>query len=159
MSSQSKKSRDRILAVSSGGGHWVEMLRLLPAFRSMDIGFVTVNDSYRSEVCGISGSRFYSVRDVTRWNKVRWLQTAFQILWIIIKERPDFIISTGALPGYMALRIGKFIGSKTIWIDSIANVEVLSTSGQRIGKHADLWLTQWEHLSKDGGPEYRGAII
>ena len=31
----------RILAVSSGGGHWVELMRLRPAFEGHDVAFVT----------------------------------------------------------------------------------------------------------------------
>ncbi len=69
------------------------------------------------------------------------------------------MISTGALPGYMALRLGKLLGANTIWVDSIANVEELSESGRRIGNHADLWLTQWQHLAKPEGPEFRGSVI
>lgn len=149
----------RILAVSSGGGHWIELVRLLPAFKGYDLSFVTVEPSYKPGIQSLTQCRFYCVKDVTRWNKAMWIYSALQILLIIIKERPGFIVSTGALPGYMAMRVGRLLGAKTIWVDSIANVEELSLSGQRIGKHADLWLTQWKHLAKDGGPHYRGAVL
>ena len=69
------------------------------------------------------------------------------------------IITTGAAPGYFALRFGKLFGTRTIWIDSMANAEELSKSGQEVGKHADLWLTQWEHLARPGGPHYMGAVL
>lgn len=159
MTNSAKTDAIRVLAVSSGGGHWVELLRLLPAFEGMDLCFATVINSYRSEICHIPKSRFYCIKDVTRWNKIGWLQTVLQILWIIIKEHPDFIVSTGALPGYFALRIGKIFGAKTIWIDSIANADQLSSSGKHIGKYSDLWLTQWKHLSKNDGPDYHGAVL
>jgi hypothetical protein len=51
------------------------------------------------------------------------------------------------------------LGARTIWIDSIANVEELSLSGRRIGKHAHLWLTQWPHLAAPGGPRYEGSVL
>ncbi len=154
-----KKSSIRVVAVSSGGGHWVELMRLIPAFYDTDVSFVTVNQSYHSDVSEFANAKFYCVQDVTRWNKILWIKTAFQLFFIIIKEHPHYVISTGALPGYLALRIGKLFGSKTIWIDSIANANKLSSSGEHIGKHADLWLTQWKHLSKHGGPEYHGAVL
>jgi len=134
----------------------VQLLRLLPALNDSSVTFVSVDRAYAKDV---SGSRFYCVLDVTRWNKIRWIQTAFQILWILIRQHPNVIISTGALPGYMAIRLGKLMGAKTVWVDSIANVEELSHSGQCIGKYADLWLTQWAHLAKSGGPEYRGSVL
>lgn len=69
------------------------------------------------------------------------------------------VLSTGAAPGYIAVRLGKLIGAKTIWIDSIANVEHLSMAGELAGQHADLWLTQWPHLAKADGPHFHGAVL
>ncbi|MBZ0171717.1 MAG: hypothetical protein K8E66_05000, partial [Phycisphaerales bacterium] len=73
--------------------------------------------------------------------------------------RPGVIISTGAAPGYFAFRIGKLLGAHTVWIDSIANVERLSMTGELVRTHADLWLTQWEHLATPSGPSFRGSVI
>jgi hypothetical protein len=47
--------RKKILAVSSGGGHWVQLLRLAPAFKGHDVVYVTVNRNYRGQV-GMPGS-------------------------------------------------------------------------------------------------------
>jgi len=150
------QQNQRILAVVSGGGHWVQLLRLIPAFEHCDVIFVTVNDAYRSQV---SGHRFYRVNDATRWNKLGLLLMAAKLLYIIRREKPDVIVSTGAAPGYFAILLGKWLGCRTIWVDSIANVEKLSLSGKRIGRHADLWLTQWPHLAREGGPQYVGAVL
>lgn len=146
----------KILGVSSGGGHWVELLRLVPAFAGHDLVLVTVDRDY---CCDAGSARFYTVRDVTRWDKWRWPQTLMKLAWILARERPDVVVSTGALPGYFALRLAKLLGAKTIWVDSIANVDELSMSGKMIRKHADLWLTQWQHLATPGGPMYRGTVL
>jgi UDP-N-acetylglucosamine:LPS N-acetylglucosamine transferase len=146
----------KVLAVSSGGGHWVELLRVVPAFEGHDTVFVTVDDMYRSEV---GSSRFYAVQDVTRWNKWRWALTLAKLTWILLRERPFVVVSTGALPGYFALRLAKLFGVRTVWLDSIANAEELSLSGKMAGKYADLWLTQWPHLARLEGPHYRGTVL
>lgn len=148
--------RRRILGVSSGGGHWVELIRLAPAFDDHDLAFATVNEAYRGDA---GRARFYTIRDVTRWDYWRWGQTLAKLAWIIMRERPEVVVSTGALPGYFALRLAKLFGARTIWLDSIANVEELSMSGQKIGRHADLWLTQWPELARPGGPFYRGTVL
>jgi UDP-N-acetylglucosamine:LPS N-acetylglucosamine transferase len=148
--------KKKILAVSSGGGHWVELIRLSPAFEGYVVVYATVDKAYRSEA---GSARFYTIRDVTRWNKLRWVQTFVKLAYILLREEPDVVISTGALPGYFSLRLAKLFGAKTIWVDSIANVDELSLSGQMIGKHADLWLTQWPQLAKPSGPLYRGAVL
>lgn len=151
-----RQRKKKILAVSSGGGHWVELIRLSPAFEGHLIVFATVDDAYRSEA---GAARFYTIRDVTRWNKLRWIQTFVKLAYIFLREGPDVVISTGALPGYFSLRLAKWFGAKTIWVDSIANVDELSLSGKMIGKYADLWLTQWPQLAKPGGPLYRGTVL
>jgi UDP-N-acetylglucosamine:LPS N-acetylglucosamine transferase len=146
ISSQFERSRTskRVLAVSSGGGHWVELLRLMPAFEGADVAFVTVNDQYRTDV---QGHRFYVVNDATRWNKAAIALMAARLAAIVVRERPDVVITTGAAPGYFAMRFAKMLGAKTVWLDSIANVDELSMSGQMAGNYADLWLTQWPHLA------------
>lgn len=146
----------KILAVSSGGGHWVELIRLVPAFEGHAVVFVTVDKAYRGE---IGSARFYTVRDVTRWNRLRWVQTLAKLAWILMRERPDVVVSTGALPGYFALRLARWFGARTAWLDSIANVEELSMSGRKVGRYADLWLTQWPHLAGLDGPQYRGSVL
>lgn len=146
----------KVLAVASGGGHWVQLRRLAPAFEGADIAYLTVEPSYRPEV---GDARFHVVVDATRWNKVKLLKMLAQIGLVIARERPDVVISTGAAPGYFAIRLGKLAGARTMWIDSIANVEQLSLSGQKIMNHADRCLTQWEHLAAEGGPEYAGAVL
>lgn len=156
----------RVLAIASGGGHWVQLLRLRPAFDECDVTYVTVNPAYQSDV---NGARFVVINDATRWNKFGLLKMAMKIAWIIGRVRPDVVITTGAAPGYFAIRIGKLIGARAMWLDSVANVEQLSLSGERVGAHADLWLTQWPHLARENktdgrdarptGPLYRGSVL
>jgi hypothetical protein len=146
----------KILAVASSGGHWVQLRRVVPAFEQSEVVYVTVIDSYRTQV---PDNKFYTVRDATRWNKLGLIVLALSLAWIILKEKPGVIISTGAAPGYFAILIGSFFGARTIWIDSMANVENLSMSGSRVGRYADLWLTQWPHLAKSDGPYYGGGVL
>lgn len=149
-------SRPRLLAVASGGGHWVQLMRIKDAFDGCEVTFVTVDESYRAQV---PNHRFYVVNDANRSTKMRLLQTAQSMARIIWKVKPDIVVSTGAAPGYLALRLGRMMGARTIWLDSIANIERLSMSGDRIGHSADLWLTQWPHLARPEGPHYGGTVL
>jgi hypothetical protein len=40
----------RVLAVASGGGHWLEMCRLYPVFENSDVAFVSVKQAYAEQV-------------------------------------------------------------------------------------------------------------
>lgn len=146
----------RILAVASGGGHWVQLLRLRPAFEGCDVTFATVQAGYQTEVKGFP---FRIIPDAHRWDKLSALRCAIHIFFLLLRLRPDVVITTGAAPGYFAVRFGRIFGARTIWVDSIANAEELSLSGQLIESKADLWLTQWPHLAKENGPVFRGNVL
>lgn len=145
-----------MLAISSGGGHWVQLLRLRPAWEGCDVTYATVSRTYAPEV---APHRFCSIPDATRWNKLGVLWLAIRVLLVILRERPDVVVSTGAAPGYFALRFGRWIGARTVWIDSIANVEQVSLAGRMAGRFADLWLTQWPELARPEGPRFVGAVL
>jgi UDP-N-acetylglucosamine:LPS N-acetylglucosamine transferase len=146
----------KILAVASGGGHWTQMMRLSEVFEGHDIVFVGVKDIYRADV---APHRFYAVPDVSRLHKWSLLFSVGKLAFILLKEKPDVLITTGSAPGMLALRLGKKLGARTVWIDSIANAEEMSLSGRKAGKFADLWLTQWPHLAKTDGPTFLGSVL
>jgi hypothetical protein len=146
----------RVLAVASGGGHWVQLCRLMPIFDGYDTAFLTTNHSNQDAV---APARFYSIRTASIWNKLGLVRMSLQVFCILLRERPDVIISTGAAVGYLSIRLGKWFGARTIWLDSIANVDTLSVSGKHARDYADLWLTQWPQLATPAGPAYLGAVL
>ncbi|MEM9010036.1 MAG: UDP-N-acetylglucosamine--LPS N-acetylglucosamine transferase [Pseudomonadota bacterium] len=160
--------RPKVLAIASGGGHWVQLRRMRPAWDGCDVTYVTTSAGYRDEVMADAAARgepapaFAVVIDANRWQKLRLLRQLWQLALIVLRLRPDTVVTTGAAPGYFALRLGRLVGARTVWIDSIANAEELSLSGRAAGRHADLWLTQWPHLASAAearGPGYRGAVL
>lgn len=146
----------KVLAISSGGGHWVQMLRVLPAFEGHDVVLATVDEAYGVDAPGVP---LRVIPDANRWNKWALVRSAWAVLCLLWREKPDVVLSTGAAPGFFAVRLGRLFGARTVWLDSIANAEELSLSGRRIGPHADLWLTQWPHLAEPDGPEHHGATL
>lgn len=155
----------KILAVASTGGHWVQLLRLREAWKGLDVTYVTTDPGVRpvleqmARAAGEPPPRLLIIEEGNRWQKRRLLRQVLQLAGIMLRIRPDAVISTGAAPGYFALRLGRLVGARTIWIDSIANADELSLSGQKVGRYADLWLTQWPHLARDDGPRYLGSVL
>lgn len=146
----------KVLAISSGGGHWVQLLRLRPAFEGCRVTYATVREGYRAEV---GGADFRVIPDSNRWNKLALVRCALGVFWLVLRLRPDVVISTGAAPGFFGVRFGKWLGARVVWVDSVANAEELSMSGRKAGAFVDLWLTQWPHLAAENGPEFFGSVI
>lgn len=153
---QAEMPRPRVMAVASRGGHWVQLLRLRPALAECDVTFVTTVGSYRA---GVGDASFRVVTEATAANKFRLFILALQLLWLLITIRPEVVMSTGAAPGCLAVRLGKLFGCRTLWIDSIANAQTLSLSGKLVREHADVVLSQWEHVAKVDRVEFFGAVL
>lgn len=145
----------KVLAVASVGGHWIQLLRLKPAFENTELCFMTTKESFSSMV---PEHRFFVIPDFNRNDKMKIISSFFTIFSIIRKEKPDLIITTGAAPGLMALVAGKLCGAKTIWVDSIANVEELSLSGKIASKIVDKVYTQWPDLA-NAKIIYKGNVL
>ena len=158
-----------MLAVASSGGHWVQLLRLRTAWQDLPTVYLTTEASYAQQVHddatrqGLPCPKFYTTIAANRWQKLRLIRQLLEIAWIVMKERPTVVCTTGAAPGYFAIRLGKLIGARTIWIDSIANAGTMSLAGIKAGKHADVWLTQWESVTAEThsgrSPQYWGAVL
>ncbi len=119
-------------------------MRLMPLFDDHDVTFISTNAIFADTV---KNHKFYSVPDSNRKNKVALFNCTISITKLVFLTKPEVIVTTGAAPGLIGIFIGKFLGAKTIWIDSIANVEKLSMSGKMAIKLADRVYTQWEHLA------------
>ncbi len=163
----------KILAVSSSGGHWVQLMRLRPAWDDCTTSYLTTEVTYKADVLSYASERglqqpaFYTTVLASRWSKLKLLRQLFEVMYIVLRVRPDIIISTGASLGFFAFKIGQLIGAKTIWVDSIANVEQISLTGEKVKNCSDVWLTQWPHLAetdpknttKEKKPEFWGASL
>lgn len=148
--------RPRVLAVASKGGHWVQLLRLRPAFADCNVTYVTTARSYQANV---GDADFRIVTEATAATKFRLLVLAAQLIWLLVTIRPQVVISTGAAPGCLAIRLGKLLGCRTLWIDSIANAHTLSLSGKLVRAHADVVLSQWEHVAQADRVQFHGAVL
>jgi UDP-N-acetylglucosamine:LPS N-acetylglucosamine transferase len=147
----------KVMAVASGGGHWVELRRIAPAFQGAEVVYVSTETSADPD---LAPARYYAVRNVTRKNRLAFAVTIRQLLAIVRAERPEVVVTTGAAPGLVALVLAKLVcGSRTVWIDTVANAEKMTLSGRLARPVADAWLVQWPHLAQVGGPEFWGAVL
>ena len=145
----------KILALSSPGGHWVQLCRLLPVFSQNNMVYAC---TYSKPVELSEDDSYYIIGDINRDAIGKLLGVAYGIYKILRKERPTHVITTGALPGLIAIILARTFGVKTIWLDSIANSEKISLSGRVASYLTPNCFTQWESLSNPR-IKYIGRII
>jgi UDP-N-acetylglucosamine:LPS N-acetylglucosamine transferase len=141
------ENKKKIMAVASIGGHWIQLLRIAkPMEQEYEVVYLCTHPKCQTMV---EGRKFYLMRDFSRWDAWKLTPVFFRLMGIIIKERPKAIITTGAAPGLACLLAGKMLFRKTIWIDSIANVQHLSASGRLARRFVSKIYTQWGDLATD----------
>ena len=152
-------SKPKLLAISSPGGHSIQLTRLCERLEDRYQLVYAMPSTRFNNASTHQGHKLYSITDVSADDKWRLIPCALQVLWILLKERPAAIISTGAAPGAVAISLGKLLRIRTIWVDSIANVRQISRAGRLIQRQADVFLTQWEHLSDGQQVLFKGAVL
>lgn len=146
----------KVLAVSSAGGHWTQLQLLSDAFNHCDVQYLTTtaNKSARD-----THKDILAVPDADLSTKLQLIPLALRCFMLVLKHRPNIVISTGAAVGFFSLLAGKIIGAKTIWIDSMANYSSLSVSGRHASKFCDVCLTQWPDLADGKKVVHFGSLL
>ena len=136
----------KICFTASSGGHLEEISRLKEIERNYDSFLLTEENHF----CELKFCRkVYYTKQLRRheiWFPVRYLILFIRSFCILLKEKPDCIISTGALVTFPICLLGKILGKKIIYIESFARVDRISTTGRWMEKIADLFIVQWEEL-------------
>ena len=148
-------ARKRVLAIASGGGHFVQLLRLRPAWDGHDVTYATVHAASAADV---APARLLTFRDASRADWWRLPLVVWDMTAILLRVRPQVIVTTGAMPPLVLLGLARLAGIRTLWVDSIANSEVLSGSGRLAGKVASRVVTQWPALA-DGDVAHWGSVL
>lgn len=145
-----------LLAAASGGGHWIELLRVRPAFEGWNVVYVSTFDTHASE---LSSERLRTLPDATRFQKWALVRAAMRALVVVAQERPDAIVTTGSAPMLMLILFGRLFGARTLWIDSIAQSEEMSLSGRIARYVAHKCVVQWPSVTRHKSVEYWGSVI
>jgi len=146
----------RILAVASAGGHWQQLMLLRGAYTHHSVHYATTLPGLAAQFDASPATQIPDCNRDTPWQAIR---SVAAIVALMVRVRPHVVISTGALPGVIALALGRLIGARTIWVDSVANAEEFSSSGRLAKRFAHLRLSQWETPAKAEDAEYVGSVL
>lgn len=152
--------KKKICFISSSGGHFSELNKLKKITEKYD-SFLVVEkvENFSTDFC----ERKYFLREINRQEKFflfHFISLCFKELRIFLKEKPDYIITTGALCAYPMAKIAKLFNKKVIYIESYARVYDISLTGKKLYNLADLFLVQWPDLVEQyPKAKYYGALF
>ena len=142
--------KTRILFPSSSGGHLDEILQLKKLFANYECLIVTENVPLNRVI--LKNKNYILIkpngknRDFVFWKNL--FLNCFSALKIILKFKPDLIVTTGSHTCVPFCYIGKLLNIKVIFILSYCRVNSRAKSADLIYPITDLFFVQWEQMKK-----------
>lgn len=140
--------KPRLCLVSSSGGHWEQLQKLQPLIDKYD-GFLVTEKTQFPE-----NAKYFMLQTDLKDKKMplKMLLNGFKAVGIWIKERPDFVITTGTMVAYPFYLMAVLFHKKFVFIETFGRADMPTVAGKKMEKHSDLFIVQWEsqvkHYSK-----------
>lgn len=138
----------RICLCSSSGGHFEQLMMLKPLTEEYDSFIVTEKLDYEVKVGSLPVKYVLAINRTDKLFFFKFLYNIIKSFFIVLNNRPDFIISTGALAAVPMMAWTKLFGGKVIYIESFAKINTPNISGKIAYKFADRFYIQWESLRR-----------
>lgn len=139
----------------SHGGHLTEAQEISKELKEHDVFFVTYN-------CERTRALKYNyLLPNIGTNPFRMLWAIFYIGFVLVREKPQVIISTGAEVAIPAFYIARVLRIHTVFIESLACIDRPSKTGKIVYLVSNLFLVQWEQLleSYGGKAQFKGSVL
>ncbi len=147
-------ARRRICLAASGGGHVRQILDLQPVWSEHDYFFVTEDTALGRTLGDEHPAHFvphFAWGQARLGAPFRMLATAFKSFFrsagIVLRERPDVVISTGAGAVFPLLLWARLTGAQVIVIESFARFEKPSLFGRIAAPFAHQMVVQSAKLA------------
>lgn len=138
----------KICFTSSSGGHFEQLLMLKDLFKNYDSFIVTEKTMYNNDFKLLPT---YFTKQVNRQNIFFIFPLLYNVvfsIYILFKEWPEVVVSTGVLSTIPLCLFAKIFGKKVIYIESFAKVNSATLTGKFMYKIADIFYVQWPEMLK-----------
>lgn len=143
-----KEETVKICLASSSGGHFEQLMMLKPLIEKYDGYIVTEKIGYDVKGGMIPVKYVLPINRTDKTFFPKLLVNIVKSFFIVALDRPDYIISTGALAAVPLMVWTKIFGGKVIYIESFAKISSPNISGRIAYKFADQFYVQWESMKK-----------
>ena len=145
-----KRKVPKLCLVSSSGGHWEQLQKLQPLIDKYD-GFLVTEKTQFDE-----NAKYFMIQTDLKDKLMvpKMLVNSIRTLRIWIKEKPDFLITTGTMVAYPFYILSVLCHKKIVYIETFGRADMPTVAGKRMEKHTDLFIVQWESQKK----HYKKAV-
>lgn len=138
----------KVCFASSSGGHFEQLMMLKPLMEKYDSYIVTEKQDYSIKVDEFPVKYVLSINRTDKLFILKFIFNIIKSFFIVLMNKPDYIISTGALAAVPMMIWTKIFGGKVIYIESFAKIDSPNITGKIAYKFADQFYVQWESMKK-----------
>jgi beta-1,4-N-acetylglucosaminyltransferase len=136
----------KIGLVCSSGGHLL-LLHLLENFwKKHERFWVTFKKEDATSL--LEKEKVYWAFFPTNRNFPNLIRNFFVAIRVLMKEKPDIIISTGAGVAIPFFFLGKLMGKKLVFIEAYERIENPSLTGRIVYRITDAFILHWDEQKK-----------
>jgi beta-1,4-N-acetylglucosaminyltransferase len=148
----------KVLLVCSPGGHLQQMLALEPSWRGMDRAWVTLKGA---DVGYLLDDEEVTIGHGPTNRSLTALISNLRLAWRLLRrKRPDAILSTGAGLAVPFFVVGKLLGIRLVYVESVTRTETISLSGRLVYRLADRFFVQWPQAAeRRRRATYAGSVL
>lgn len=136
----------KVCLVGSSGGHLTHLYMLKEFWKDKDRFWVTFDKEDARSI--LENEKVIACYYPTNRNIKNLIKNTFLAIKVLLKERPDLIISSGAAVAVPFFYIGKILGAKLIYIEVFDRIDKPTVTGKLVYPIADKFIVQWEEQKK-----------
>lgn len=136
----------KVCLVGSSGGHLSHLYLLKPFWEDKERFWVTFDKEDARSL--LKNEKIYPCYFPTNRNVKNLLKNTFLAFRLLLRERPDIIISSGAAVAVPFFYIGKIFGAKTVYIEVFDRIDSPTLTGKLVYPVTDKFIVQWEEMKK-----------
>lgn len=136
----------KVLLISSTGGHFNALQKLNNFWEQHDCCWVTFPTNTTKVV--LKNQKVYWAYGPTNRNLPNLIRNFVLAFKVILKERPQLILTTGAGVAVPFIIFGKLLGIKTAFVESYTRIKELSLSARLVMPFLDIIYVHWPQLKK-----------
>lgn len=141
-----KNYKLKVCLVGSSGGHLTHLYMLKPFWEKKERFWVTFDKEDARSL--LTGEKFYPAYYPSNRSAKALLINTWRALRILIKEKPDLIISSGAAVAVPFFWIGKICGAKTIYIEVFDRIDSSTLAGKLCYPVTDRFIVEWDEMKE-----------
>ena len=136
-----------VILVSSAGGHLLQLWALRAAWEDASRAWVVASFEQSDVRSLLAGERVYFPHTPTARNVKNLIRNAVLAFRLLRRCRPKVIVSTGAAVAVPFAWVGRLLGIRVVWVESLARTTKPSLSCRLVAPIADRVYVQWPTLT------------